>query len=187
MIQGNEWSLEEFASFQYFDVTPPPLDDFDRLLNCEFLIWAKNVEVDLTINFNTILSSAVEVGEYHGLVPFSYIVSVLHILRSNPCVPPLLCSFYALHLSFISIFSSSINNSLLIVNDRKTQQWEMPFHEQYNDYFIQTVPLKWMSSVHHTVTSSYSALPFTLQNSVPCSLSLLKHEPTTVSVVKCIK
>lgn len=75
----------EFALIQYFEITSP-IDSVDRVLRCLCLRWATDDEVDLTVNENLSSADIIEVGEWYGVVPFSSVRSVHHIVRSNYCV-----------------------------------------------------------------------------------------------------
>lgn len=76
----------EFAFDQYFDMTFP-VDEMDEKLNCVWLRWAADDGLDHFVNFNTADIETIEADERYGLVPFSSIFSVHHIVSSTYFVP----------------------------------------------------------------------------------------------------
>ena len=80
--------IGEYAYVQYMEVTNP-LSQVDKVLVCVCLRWATEDGVDRTLNIEASLQrNRVEAGEWYGLVPFSSIMSTVHILRSNIAIPP---------------------------------------------------------------------------------------------------
>ena len=78
---------QQLAFVQYFEVTSP-IDGVDDTLNCVCLRWATDDGKDYSTTVPT--SPRIEVGEWYGIIPFSSISSVHHIVRGNHPLPPLL-------------------------------------------------------------------------------------------------
>lgn len=83
----NDRMSGEFAFVRYFEITPP-IDNVDRVLNCLCLRWATGDECDRTITPDLQADDTMKVGEWYGVIPFSSITSVHHIVRSNYSVYP---------------------------------------------------------------------------------------------------
>lgn len=78
----NENISGQFVFMQNIETTPP-LDAVDKTLNCILLRLATDDELVHTLDVKGMLTFKIEVGEWLGVDPFTSIVSVHHIVRSN--------------------------------------------------------------------------------------------------------
>lgn len=78
----NSDSEEELSFLQYLKV-PPPIDEMDREIHWLPRTWAKDNEIYHFICLHQSYCSLLDAVEWYGVVPFSSIVSVHHILRAN--------------------------------------------------------------------------------------------------------
>lgn len=81
-VFGAPGSQEGYAMVLLFVVTSLG-DEVDTILNCLCLRWATKDEADHDVQLSSTLSDIVDTWEWYWLVPFSFLRSVLQIVRSS--------------------------------------------------------------------------------------------------------
>ena len=116
--------IQEFAYVQYMEVTDA-VTGVDRALDCVCLRWATADEVDRTLNIQQSLrGTQVQAGEYYGLIPFSSIISTIHVVRSNIAISPFSEKLpWPLHRFYINRFIPT-KGPLLTTNQDDTESTE---------------------------------------------------------------
>ena len=85
LTNRNTSKNEEMLYVQYMQVTPP-IDNVEKALNCVYLRWATDDEVDHTVSTQPVRT--ISVGEWFGMIPVGAVKGVVHVLRSNMAVHP---------------------------------------------------------------------------------------------------
>lgn len=91
-----------------------PVDNVKLFLSCLWLRWETDDKIYHTVDSNLGGDDIIDVGEWYGVVPFSSIGSVHHIVRSNYYVSPLKSELsWPLHRFYVERFCKSRKNACL--------------------------------------------------------------------------